>query len=136
MTRVEWSNVPQVQRNMAAYGDRVKEAERRVAQYWSAVIEADAKQSAPWTDRTANARQSLRAYLGDEVPSKFGAPDANEYPAPTDLARDVVSLYLSHGMEYGVQLETRFNGRYAVILPTLQKHYPAISRMLRGIFGR
>lgn len=127
-TRVEWSNVPNVRRAMRNYGDAVIEAERQVALYWAAVIEADARNNAPWTDRTANARQSLHAYTNEN------APDG--YPNPQDLAKDVVALYLSHGMEYGVYLETRWAGRYAIIMPTLEKHYQQIATMLKGIFGR
>jgi hypothetical protein len=119
---------------MRNYGNAVKLAELRVAQYWSAVIEPDARSQAPWTDRTGNARMALRAYTNENPPGKFGAADADEYPNPNDLARDVVALYLSHGMNYGLYLETRFQGKYAIILPTLQRYYPRIAAMLKDIF--
>jgi len=128
MARVEWSGDKRVRANMRAYGDRVRFAVEQVATYWAAVIEKAAKESAPWTDRTANARQSLRAYVDSEAPTG--------YPNPRDLAAHSVALYLSHGVEYGIYLETRFAGQYAIIMPTLQRHYGQIARMLREIFGR
>jgi hypothetical protein len=134
-TQISWDGDDQVKRNMIRYGQQVREAELRVAQYWAAVIQTEARRRASWTDRTGNARQALRAYTSDDPPTKYGAGQ-HDYPTPTDLARDVVALYLSHGMEYGVHLETRYQGRYAIIMPTLERHYGEIARMLRGIFGR
>lgn len=126
-TRVSWSGDERVKQNMRRYGEEVKRAEREVALFFAGKIEQDARENAPWTDRTGNARQSLRAYVNDDVPPT--------YPDPQDLARDVVALYLSHGMDYGVYLEARWQGRYAVIMPTLQRYYPEIKKMLREIFS-
>lgn len=128
MTLIKWSGDDRMRANMQAYGDRVRFAVEQVAKYWSAVLEKYAKEQATWTDRTANARQSLRGYVSTEAPSG--------YPNPRDLARHTVAIYLSHGVHYGIFLETRFQGQYAIIAPTLQAHYGKIAVMLRGIFGR
>ncbi len=114
--QVQWSGDREVAARMMEYQRRVKQAVQQVAEYWAAVFEAYAKENAPWTDRTGNARQSL-------------------WTEVRDLARDTVALYLSHGVEYGVQLETRFGGRYAIIWPTMEAHLSQIGQMLRGIFG-
>ena len=53
---------------------------------WAGKLEAEAKQNAPWNDQTGHARQAIHA--GVEV---------ND--------REFV-LYLAHGKEYGVYLET------------------------------
>jgi len=97
------------------YEKKILAAVQQVAKYFEPILENYAKNSAPWQDRTGNARQSLFSV--------------------SELAEDVVKLYLSHGVEYGLWLEVLHEGRYAVILPTLQAHYNQIMAMLKGIFG-
>jgi hypothetical protein len=134
MARIEWTGDAQVKAQMAAYGRKVREAELRLLKYFSAVIQTEARRDASWTDQTSNARQALRAYTSDDPPGKFGA-GTHEYPNPADLARDAVALYLAHGMDYGLFLETKYAGRYAVIMQTLRKYYPEITRQLKAMFG-
>ena len=114
--RVVWRGKVEMGQNCVLYGQKVIEAVRRVAAYFAPVMETYAKQHAPWTDRTGNARQSLNAWT-------------------EQLSQDVVALYLSHGVYYGVYLEYKYAGRYAIIWPTIQAHLDAIMQMLRGIFG-
>lgn len=115
VARFRWKRPPSVLvKALDVYDSRVMQAVASVAAYFEPILETHAKQTAPWTDRTGNARQTL-----------FSA---------SELAETVVRLYLSHGMEYGVYLELGFQGRYAVILPTLQAHYGQIGSMLRDIF--
>jgi hypothetical protein len=114
--RVEWTGVQRIKQGMQTYEQKVRGAIVAVAQYWAAVFEKYAKEEAPWTDRTANARQSLHAWI-------------------EELSNDTVELWLSHGMEYGVFLETRFAGRYQIIWPTIEAHLSEIHKMLKGIFG-
>jgi hypothetical protein len=59
---------------------------------------AHMKNYAPWTDRTGNARSGLHA---------------QEHFGP-----NVAELVLAHSVSYGIWLETRWNGRYAVLWPT------------------
>jgi hypothetical protein len=56
--------------------------------------------NAPWTDRTANARNGLRAVHTKE---------------PMVVHR----LTVFHSMPYGVWLEVRWSGRYAILGPTM-----------------
>ncbi|MDQ7034353.1 MAG: hypothetical protein Q9P01_05810, partial [Anaerolineae bacterium] len=52
-----------------------------------------------------------------------------------ELSNDTVRLYLSHGLvDYGIYLETKYAGRYAIIWPTIQRHLPEIQKMLQEIF--
>lgn len=132
---VQWTGHNEVRANMDAYGREVKAIVHRIAQYWAPVLENYAKTNRPWTDRTAHARDSLAGYVDDNSPDKFGAEGAVEYPTPEQISEDIVTLYLSHGMEYGVQLETGYSGRYEIIWPTIEAHLPEISRMLREVFG-
>lgn len=114
---IRWYGIEEMQMNIRRYGDAVHFAVVQVANYWAPVIETFAKNNAPWTDRTANARQSLHAWV-------------------EELSKDTVNLYLSHGVSYGIFLEVRFAGQYAIIWPTLEQHLEPIAQMLRGIFGQ
>ena len=68
-------------------------------------MEVYARTNAPWTDRTTKARRGLRGYAG-----------------ASPLRRDCWCAAIQHGedVHYGVWLENRWNGRYAIIGPTQQ----------------
>lgn len=78
-----------------------------IAQRWAPEVENWMKDNAPWTDRTGNARQSL-------------------YTAVRQVANQMVEVILSHGMDYGIYLELRHQGRYAIINPALDYFAPRI----------
>lgn len=132
---VRWNGDDAMRRNIDEYARRVVWAVNQVAQLYAAMLEAHAKANAPWTDRTANARQSLAGYVDDGAPPKPAGEDAVAYPTPERLAEDTVSIYLSHGRDYGVFLETKYAGRYAILWPTIEAHLPRIERALREIFS-
>jgi len=125
--QIQWDGLPQMDAKLLAYVGKAQEALNKIVLYWAAVLESYAKENAPWTDRTANARQALRSYNGTDAPAG--------YPSSQQLAQDVVELFLSHGMEYGISLETKWQGRYAIIYPTLEAHLPEIKRMIQEVFG-
>lgn len=66
----------------------------------AAEIEAYAKDNAPWDDRTGDAREGLTA------------------EAYHDGSKHGVVLY--HTVDYGIWLEIRWSGTYAIILPTIE----------------
>lgn len=107
-----------------------------VAQFIGAKMEAYAKANAPWTDRTAHARQGLfyavDSDLGGEVSgsANLGGQESEAVSA----AKDVVALYLSHSMTYGKWLELAHAGKYAIIMKTMEAHYNELAQMLKGIF--
>ncbi|MBL8162459.1 MAG: hypothetical protein JNJ61_10775 [Anaerolineae bacterium] len=105
-----------MQLNIRLWGQQAEFAAQQVLLYFQPIIETYAKQNAPWTDRTANARQSLHADV--EV-----------------IAGQAVILYLSHGVSYGIYLEVAFAGRYAIIWPTIEAHLPQVAKMLQEIFS-
>lgn len=76
-------------------------------------IESYAKANAPWTDRTAAARQTLFTVV--------------------EAKKDRVILYLSHTMSYGVYLELRWQGRWSIIMRTLQAHESPIMDGLKRL---
>lgn len=69
-----------------------------------------AQSNAPWADRTGDARAELDVDVRREG--------------------DVIVWEMFHGVDYGLYLETRWNGRYAIIMPTLEMFAPQIGRGL------
>lgn len=112
---VRWEGFDEMQAALDLYEQTVLNLVRRTAEFWQPIFESYAKQFAPWIDQTGNARQSLHAWV-------------------EELSNDVVRLYLGHGVEYGVYLETKYAGRYAIIWPTIQAHLEAVRQMIQGIF--
>ena len=98
-----------------AYAAQIRAGVNAVADQWAATLETEMKNSAPWTDRTGNARQTLTA---------------RKEPA----GRDAVAIVLRHGMEYGIYLEgftpegweTAQGGRFAIIGPTIDRYAPRV----------
>jgi hypothetical protein len=88
-----------------------------VLQKYAPQIEAWMKATAPWTDRTGNARQGLKA-----IPEN-------------DMLTNVLSIVLIHGMDYGKQLELRRQGRYAIIQPALDTWSPRVFAEVRRVMG-
>ena len=76
-------------------------------------IETYAKANAPWQNQTGNARQTLFTVV--------------------EAQKDRVILYLSHTMSYGVYLELRWQGRWAIIMRTLQAHESPIMNELKRL---
>jgi len=83
----------------------------------SSEMETHAKLTAPWTDRTGNARQGLYSNVRTEGASK-------------------VIVELGHGpaIHYGKYLETAHKGKYAVIGPTLERYAPSVPRRIQQEF--
>lgn len=75
-------------------------------------MEKFAKQSAPWTDRTTDARQGLS-----------GEPFAEN---------GIVGASIVHTVPYGIWLENRFDRRYAIIGPTQAVFAPLAGRIIAG----
>lgn len=73
--------------------------------------------NATWTDRTGNARNTLGA--------KHVA---------TPMVRHQLILY--HTMPYGIWLEVRWSGKYAVIGPTMIEISPDLSRLVAAAVYR
>lgn len=71
------------------------------------------QENAPWEDQTGDAREGLGAAV-EELGS-------------------MLSLILYHSVDYGVWLEVRWGGRYAIIIPTLETMGPELMSRLEGI---
>lgn len=88
-----------------------------VVEYWDSRIEAYMRVNAPWTDRTGNARAGLFAKAGHEKGQRHW-------------------IDLGHRVPYGIWLEVRFGGKYAIVLPSLILFGPKIMNTLNKLFAR
>ena len=75
------------------------------------------RSNARWQDRTGNARNGLFA--------KY-----------VNISDDTFSIDLYHTMPYGIWLEVRWAGKYAIIFPTVQVEGQRIFEGLRGLLGK
>lgn len=87
----------------------------KVEQY-SVLTENYARLNAPWTDRTGNARGTLHT-IARHVPKYH-------------------TITLQHAMPYGIWLEVRNSGQYAIILPTIKEMGPRLMRSLNKFLER
>ena len=58
------------------------------------------------------------------------APEAR---AVVQVAQRVITIFLSHGMSYGLYLEIIVAGKWAIILPALESHYQQVMNMVRKV---
>lgn len=95
--------------------DMVKELES-VSSGYAKAMEVYAKANRPWTDRTGMARRGLFGYVLSE---------------PTRIRTRI-----AHQVHYGVYLELGFQGRFAILQPTVSQHiaeyYRDVERVVRG----
>lgn len=101
---IEWSGDMEAKLNQ--FGPRVKRAMVVAAKYIEPQAEKHMKENAPWTDRTGNARNGLKAQ--------------------TEVNTNQVILYLFHQVPYGPYLELRWSGRYQIINPTIEVFAPKL----------
>jgi hypothetical protein len=116
-TQVRWQGTDDVRAGFDLFLKKCQTAAMRIAQYFQPLFEAYAQDNARWIDRTGNARQALYSFV--QV-----------------MSVDVVRLYIAHGVEYGLWLEVRFAGKYAILWETVSAHIEEIKKLLKKVFGR
>ena len=118
------------------YGKKIKAAVVGVALTIGQEMERYAKDNAPWTDRTANAMQTLfYAVLSEDMAVVSGSQKLTDQESVAiSAAKDIVALYLSHSMTYGVFLEVCNAGKYKIIMPTMEAFYDKLVQRLRALF--
>lgn len=100
---------------VTAYQQAIQAGVRAIALKYAPEIQNWMRSNAPWEDRTGNARQGLHA----EVEEFVGA----------------VSVLIGHGVTYGIHLELRHSGRYAIINPALDEFAPRIWADVQAMMG-
>ncbi len=97
-------------------GTRIDAAILRVAQAVAEDVRQYMVANHPWTNRTNEAEDNLRA-------------------SAHRLAAHVVAIYLVQGAPHGIWLEIRWGGRWGIIPDALAYAFPNIMRELRGALG-
>jgi selenocysteine lyase/cysteine desulfurase len=101
--------------NVARLPQKVQRAIVGATEYGATKAQGYAKTHAKWTDQTANARQGLRAFAIHETGKS--------------------TIVITHGVPYGIWLEVRFSGRYAIIGPTQVYAGELTMRLLGNLFS-
>jgi hypothetical protein len=96
--------------NLADFNERAEKAIAEIFKYWAVRASSEMRVGARWTDRTGNARAALYAVSSSN--------------------NDHFVLNFIHGMPYGVWLEIRWSGRYAIIGPTMAAVAPRLAAMV------
>lgn len=112
--KIDWDDklTPELKRGAS----KVKRAAIIAAQSMAPQVEDYMKLNAPWTDQTSNARNGLAA---------------RAYQEGND-----VGIVMFHQVSYGIFLETRFGGRYSIILPTIEVMGPKVMLRFDRIMDR
>jgi hypothetical protein len=99
--------------NLVAFEPKLHAGVIAAANYVAPQAEAYMRENAPWTDRTGNARQGLGARVV--------------------VNPEVVSIVLYHSVFYGIFLEARWGGKYAIIEPTIAVMAPKYAEAVRRL---
>lgn len=98
---------------LLAYGASIVEGVHESIYQTAGDIEDWMKENAVWGDRTGDARDGLTASV-----------DSNKLK-PT--------IYIYHTVPYGVWLEVRWSGRYAIIVPAIEHWGPLTMERLKAV---
>lgn len=105
-----------LRQNIARGEEKLRRAALVATQSMAPRVESHMKLNAPWDDQTGNARNGLAARAYQE--------------------RKEYGILLYHQVPYGIWLETRWSGKYAIIQPTIDKMSPAVMRSFDRILER
>ena len=113
----EWSTSPEQAfgAGMDAYAATIRSVVLQLCQARAPEIEAWMKQNAPWQDHTGNARQGLHAFA--------------------EAMGQSVVITMSHGMHYGIYLETKGTGSWGILAPAIDHWGPIIMQDLIALVG-
>lgn len=112
---ITWDN-RQLINNLRTFDARMDRAITAATAYHATRAVAWARQNARWRDRTSNARNGLFARAERDTP--------------------VYRIVIGHSVPYGVFLEIRWSGRYAIIRPTVDHEGPELMKTVAAAYGR
>lgn len=112
---IEWKG--DLSGNLQTLGLRTKARMVATAKYVAPQIQSDMRTNAPWTDQTGNARNGLFTSV--------------------QVTTNNVAIVLYHSVPYGIWLELRWSGKYAIITPSLAKWGPKFFALLaKSVFDK
>jgi hypothetical protein len=104
------SGATEVVNNLGKLDDEMKRAVERIFQYFAQVAENEMKTGARWTDQTGVARSGLVAQADNDGES--------------------FTLNMASMASYGIWLEIRWSGKYAIVGPVMEQISTRIARMI------
>jgi hypothetical protein len=110
---IKVTGVGRVNHNLDRLDDQMKNAVGRIFQYFAQVAENEMKVGARWTDRTGVARSGLVAEASDDGRS--------------------FTLNLASMASYGIWLEIRWSGKYAIVGPVMDHVGPQLAKMIADV---
>jgi len=95
---------------LAVFDERLMAVVAKIFQYFETIAETEMKTGARWTDRTSVARNGL----------------------VSDSTRDgsTFTLYFASMASYGIWLEIRWSGKYAIVGPVMNQVGPRLAQMI------
>lgn len=123
---VKWRVSPTQGWSTSKLKEHAVNAAELVMNAWAPMLETEMKNNAPWTDRTANARQGLSVEVRREGPLTvvlvaFSWVHYQIYLELKQQGQSILSPELSQA------------GKYAVILPTMESHQEEIIEEIREV---
>jgi len=112
-----------------------------VCKKYAAESEQIAKEIAPWTDRTGDARKLLKGVVLDNNEVTLDTYKQNEKGKTvksgtmTVDGKGCIGVALCHRVEYGKYLETANNGKYMVLKPVIEAQRSFFFDEARKFFG-
>lgn len=114
-----WQGLEQIDSNITELNKKWHRSIRQAAERLKDEMVAYAQQNAPWEDHPGeneDARQNIQGAVVWQDEEHF-------------------TIFLGHGprVYYGIWLEVRWGGKYAIILPTIQKFGPQLGDRVRTL---
>lgn len=137
-------NIEGVLKKLAASGEIERKMKAAVGLYCdtsSKKMESDAKKNASWTDRTGNARQTIKGGFKWENADKCIVYIAGnmEYSPYLELAHAKGTSSDDVGIEVGpsfAQLELGREGKYSILRKTVRKFTPEFLKGMNNLLGK
>lgn len=111
----QFFQVDTLSKGLAQFQFKTSDRMAEVANSFADELVTYAKNNAPWSDRTGEARAGLNAavFLDD----------------------DNLEIDLYHTVEYGLWLEIRWGGKFAIIIPTVEQKGSELFSRMSGMLG-
>jgi hypothetical protein len=111
----EFFRVDTLSKGIANFAFKTANGMAEIATQFADDLVEYARANAPWADRTGWAREGL---------------DATVF-----LRNESLEIELYHQAEYGIWLEVRWGGYYAIIIPTVETMGPQLLDRMNNILG-
>ena len=89
------------------------------------------KQNAPWTDRTGNARQGLKAVAYNFTRDSGTRAATGQF----QKAGTIMGIVLFHQVPYGIYLEASHGLRFRIIVPTINARSPEVMQTVSEVWS-